>query len=223
VATFAFIHGAGDVGWYWHLVEAGLRTRGHVTVAPDLPIEDDGAGLGEYAETVVDAILDRRDLVVVAQSFGGYVAPIVAERAGARLIVLIAAMIPSNGESAEQMFANTRWQPVPLEDSSPRAVFYHDVPRELAAEAAGRGRRQSETPGREPWPLPRWPDIPTRFVLCRNDRFFPERWLRALVRDRLGIDPDEIESGHCPALSHPQVLAEMLDEYASESSGPPRP
>ena len=44
MATFAFIHGAGDVGWYWHLVEAELRARGHETVAPDLPIEDDAPG-----------------------------------------------------------------------------------------------------------------------------------------------------------------------------------
>jgi hypothetical protein len=29
MATFVLIHGAGDVGWYWHLVEAELRERGH--------------------------------------------------------------------------------------------------------------------------------------------------------------------------------------------------
>ena len=103
MAFFAFIHGAGDVGWYWHLVEDELRAAGHDTVAPDLPIEDDAAGLSEYATAVADAIGDRRDVVVVAQSFGGYVAPIVAERVGARLIVLIAAMIPAAGESAGQV------------------------------------------------------------------------------------------------------------------------
>jgi hypothetical protein len=32
VATFVLIHGAGDVGWYWHLVEAELQARGHRTV-----------------------------------------------------------------------------------------------------------------------------------------------------------------------------------------------
>lgn len=213
MATFAFIHGAGDVGWYWHLVEAELRARGHDTVAPDLPIEDGEAGLAEYATAVVDAIRDPRDVVVVAQSFGGYPGPIVAERIDARLIVLVAGMIPSPGESAEEMFANTRWEPEPLQDSSDRAVFYHDVPRALADEAISRGRGQSGTPGREPWPLAGWPDIPTRFVLCRNDRFFPARWLRPLVRSRLGIEPDEIDSGHCPALSRPRELAELLDGY----------
>ena len=210
MASFAFIHGAGDVGWYWHLVEAELRARGHETIAPDLPTEDDSAGLAEYATTVIDAIGDRRDVVVVAQSFGGYVAPVVAERIGARRIVLVAAMIPSPGESADEMFANARWEPERLEDQSTAAVFYHDVPRELADEALRRGRRQSDTPGREPWPLEAWPDIDTRFVLCRNDRFFPAHWLRPLVRERLGIEPTEIDSGHCPALSHPRELAALL-------------
>jgi hypothetical protein len=29
MSTFVLIHGAGDVAWYWHLVEAELRARGH--------------------------------------------------------------------------------------------------------------------------------------------------------------------------------------------------
>ena len=49
MATFVLIHGAGDVGWYWHLVEAELRARGHEAIAPDLPCDDDSAGLPEYA------------------------------------------------------------------------------------------------------------------------------------------------------------------------------
>jgi pimeloyl-ACP methyl ester carboxylesterase len=219
MTTFALIHGAGDVGWYWHLVEADLRDRGHDTVAPDLPIEDDTAGLSRYADVVVDSIGGRPDVVVVAQSFGGYVAPIVADRIDARLIVLVAGMIPSPGESAEEMFRRTGWRPQELDDPSEIAVFYHDVPRPLAEEALARGaRRQSDTPGLEPWPLAAWPAIPTRYILCRNDRFFPAGWLRPLVIERLGIEPDEIDSGHCPALSRPRELATLLDGYLS----PPR-
>jgi pimeloyl-ACP methyl ester carboxylesterase len=219
MATFAFIHGASDVGWYWHLVEADLRDRGHETVAPDLPIEDDDAGLSTYADVVVGAIAGRRNVVVVAQSFGGYVAPIVADRIDARLIVLVAGMMPSPGESAEEMFERTGWQPEQREDTSSIGLFYQDVPRALAEEAVARGhRRQSDTPGKEAWPLPAWPDTPTRFILCRNDRFFPARWLRPLVRQRLGIVPDEIDSGHCPALSRPRELAAMLDGYLSSDA-----
>jgi pimeloyl-ACP methyl ester carboxylesterase len=217
VASFAFIHGAADVGWYWHLVEAELRTRDHDTVAPDLPIEDDAAGLTTYADVVVGAIGEPRDVAVVGQSFGGYVAPIVAERVGARLIVLVAGMVPVPGESADEMFANTGWRPETLDDNSTLNVFYHDVPPDLAAEALRRGgRRQSDTPGKEPWPLAAWPAIPTRFVLGRLDRFFPAPWLRRVARDRLGIKPDEIDSGHCPALSRPRELAVRLDGYVAD-------
>src|SRR5262245_52930254 len=107
MATCALIHGAGDVGWYWHLVEAELRKRGQDVVVMDLPVDDDAAGLVEYANAVVDAIDGRGNVLVVAQSFGGYVAPIACERVQARLLVLVAGMIPSPGESAQQMLVNT--------------------------------------------------------------------------------------------------------------------
>jgi pimeloyl-ACP methyl ester carboxylesterase len=55
--------------------------------------------------------------------------------------------------------------------------------------------------------------VPTRYLLCRDDRFFPTEWLRDVVRDRLGITPDEIDSGHCPALSRPREFAERLEAY----------
>jgi hypothetical protein len=76
-----------------------------------------------------------------------------------------------------------------------------------------RSRTQSDTPSREPWPLDAWPDVETRFVLCRNDRLLPPDFLRRVVRDRLGIAPDEIAAGHCVALSRPRKLAQLLEAY----------
>ena len=216
MATYALIHGAGDVGWYWHLVEAELRKRGHDVVVMDLPVEDDAAGLSEYADVVVDAIGGRRDVLVVAQSFGGYTAPLVCARVPARLLVLVAGMIPSPGESADQMFASTGYAPERQSDWDDLAIFYQDVPPALARQAQARGRRQSETPGKQPWPLKAWPEVPTRYHLCRNDRMFPARWVRRVVHDRLHITPDEIDSGHTPALSRPTELADRLERYRRE-------
>ena len=55
MSTFVLIHGAGDVGWYWHRVEAELRARGHDVVAPDLPGDDDSLELVDYADAVTAA------------------------------------------------------------------------------------------------------------------------------------------------------------------------
>ena len=230
MATFVLIHGAGDVGWYWHLVERELHQRGHEVVAPDLPCDDDSAGLPEYADAVVDAIGDRRELVVVGQSFGGFTAPLVADRVPVRALVLVTGMIPAPGERAGDWFTNTGWEDAVREQGrrdggrtgseDPYVVFYHDVPRSLAEEALSKGRRQSDTPGRTPWPLQAWPAVPTRFVLCTEDRFFPPDFMRRVVAERLAIAPDEIAAGHCVALSRPTELAQMLVRHAGIREAP---
>src|SRR6476659_4632698 len=94
MATFVLIPGAGSTSWYWHLVEPILRSDGHDTVAVDLPCDDDLAGLSEYTDAVVDAIGDRRDLVLVAQSMAGFTAPLVCDRVPVDQRVLVAAMVP---------------------------------------------------------------------------------------------------------------------------------
>ena len=89
-------------------------------------------------------------------------------------------------------------------------LIYHDVPPALAEQARRNARDQSDTPGRVPWPLDTWPQVPTRFVLCTEDRFFPPEFLRRVVADRLGVVSDEIAAGHAVALSRPKELADLL-------------
>ena len=226
-ATFALIHGGGDVGWYWHLVERELRRQGHDVVAPDLPCDDDSAGLPEYAEAVVAAIEatgDRQHLVVAAQSYGGFTAPLVADRVGADAIVFVAGMIPAPGEAPADWWDNTGHQQSVREQAlrdggltgseDPFVAYYHDVPRALAEEAMGRARESESTAAyNTPWPLESWPDVPTRVVLCTEDRVFPPDFMRRIASERLGVTPDEIRAGHCVALSRPQELADLLVGY----------
>ena len=110
MATFVLIHGAGDAGWYWHLTEAELQARGHHTIAPDLPCDNDTASLDDYAGTVADAAGGRQDLVIVGQSYGAFTATLAASRLPARLLVLLAGMIPLPGESPGQWWASTGYR-----------------------------------------------------------------------------------------------------------------
>ena len=217
MATYVLIHGAADVASNWDMVSAALRGRGHDVVAVDLPCEDESAGLSDYADTVVEAIGERTDLVVVAHSLGGFTAPLVCDRVETDLLVLVSGMIPSPGEKAAEWWANTGYDeaagPQDFDRDDEVALFLQDVPPEVAAEALAKGRDQAAAPMLEPWPLDAWPDVPTRYLLCRDDRMHPAAWLRKVVRDRLGITADELDGGHCPYLSRPEELADRLDAY----------
>jgi pimeloyl-ACP methyl ester carboxylesterase len=231
MCTYVLIPGAGSDSWYWHLVAPRLEKLGHDVVAVDLPFADDTAGLAEYADAVVAAIGDpadhtdpaRGDLVLVAQSMAGFTAPLVCERLPVALMVLVAAMVPLPGESPGDWWANTRhaeaqraagaregWDP---EGDDPFVVFLHDVPADVAAASADHVGPQSGTPFEKPWPLASWPEVPTRFLLCRDDRFFPADFQRRVVMERLGIVPDEMPGGHLPALAHPDELVDRLEAY----------
>ena len=67
-------------------------------------------------------------------------------------------------------------------DFDPLVTFLHDVPPEVVAHAGEHVKVQSGTPFEKPWPLEAWPDVPTRFLLCRDDRFFPAEFMRRVVR-----------------------------------------
>ena len=214
MVTYVLIHGAGGDAWYWHLVEPRLRALGHDVVAVDLPCDDDSCGLAEYADAVVAATGDRGDVVLVAQSLGGFTAPLVCDRLPVRLMVLVAAMTPRPGESPGAWWANTGHVfPDPFD---PAIVFAHDLPPDVALASLEHVRAQSGTPFERPWPLDAWPDVPTRFLLCRDDRFFPADFQRRVVRERLGIEPDEMGGGHLPALAHPDELVAHLEAFRTE-------
>ena len=214
MATIALIPGAGSDSWFWHLVVPELEQRGHDVVTMDLPCDDDAAGLAEYTDAVVEAIGTRRDdLVLVAQSLGGFTAPLVADRIPVELIVLVTAMIPEPGETGGDWWGHVGCAEAiaaqGLPDDSEQTLFLHDVPPEVLA-ASDPPRDQTGRVMEDPWPLAAWPDVPTRFLLCMEDRFFPPEWMRGIVRDRLGIEPDEVPGGHCAFLSQPKRMAAAI-------------
>ena len=225
MTTFALIPGGGGDPWEWHLLVPELEARGHQALAVRLPSEDDAAGWPEYADSVVDAVDDAGEVVLVAASMGGFTAPIVCTRRRVALLVLLNAMIPKPRETFNDWWMNTgsgaarreyhsELGLTPAEADDDAVIYYHDLPPEVCAEAQARTwQDQSATPLVEPWPLERWPDVPTRVLAGRHDRMFPLEFQRRVARERLALEVEEIDGGHLIALSNPAKLADRLEEY----------
>ncbi|KFC68545.1 haloalkane dehalogenase [Devosia sp. LC5] len=110
MTTYVIVHGAWAGAWGWDKVAELLRSHGHRVHVPTL------SGLGERAhlanlpitltthiEDVVNEMVwhELSDVVLVAHSYGGFVATGVAERAAGRIasIVYLDAFIPQDGQS----------------------------------------------------------------------------------------------------------------------------
>jgi pimeloyl-ACP methyl ester carboxylesterase len=231
MGTYVLIPGAGGDPWEWHLLVRELETAGHEAIAVRLPAGDEDAGWAEYADAVVAAIGDRRDLVLVAQSLAGFSAPLVCERLPVDLLVLLNAMIPKPGETGNEWWAHTGSGAaqreylasigLSAEDADdPRTIYFHDVPADVVEEAFAQGEaQQTMTPMGQPFPLEGWPDVPTRVVAGRDDRLFPLEFQRRVARERLGLEIDEIDGGHMVALSHPRELAALLERQRDGLAG----
>ena len=222
MTTYALIPGAGGSAWYWHRVTPLLVEHGTQAIAVDLPADDDSADLTTYTEIVCRATEGApAPVVLVGQSMGAFTAPMVAERIDTALIVLVNPMVPTPGETPGQWWEATG-QPaaradyfkrigLTRTDFDPIEDFFHDVPEDVRQVAMSQPEpRQSDAPFEQPWPLDRWPDVPTRVLQGSDDRLFPLEFQRRVARDRLGLDVDVIPGGHLLALSRPREVAEYL-------------
>ncbi|AEG44326.1 alpha/beta fold hydrolase [Isoptericola variabilis] len=218
--TYVLVPGAGGEAWYWHRVVPLLKSRGDRAVAVDLPAEDPTAGLAAYADAIAAAADGADHVTLVAQSMGGFSAPLVCDRLAVRQLVLVNAMVPRPGETGGEWWQGTghheAWVAKARAEGREPVFdgvtdFFHDVPQAVVDEAFARGEpEQSGRPFEDPWPLEAWPDVRTRVLAGADDRFFPVEFQRRVARERLGLECDVLPGGHLLALSRPHELVEYL-------------
>jgi pimeloyl-ACP methyl ester carboxylesterase len=201
-------------------------------VTPELPSEDIESGLDDYAETIWGALDDAGadDVVLVTHSLGGLVAPVVAARRPLRALVYLAALVPEPGLSfSEQLSASA--EPILLfeggrmvddegrsfwgdADTTAR-VMYAELTPEDAIWAFERLRPQAQKSQVEPSPaLP--PGLRVESLIGANDQVVSPAWSRRVARERLGVEPVELPSGHFPMITHPELVASELVQLDSE-------
>lgn len=225
-ATFVLIPGAGGAGEvYWREAASELERGGHRAVPVEIQGDDAALGLREYASITDEAIGGHRDVVLVAQSMGGFTVPMISNREALARIVFVNAMIPVPGESPGEWFEATgsgeargaaneaagRSNEFDLETD-----FLHDVPEGLKAELVEDDREPAATPFGQPCTFEGWPDVPIHVLVGADDRVFPAAFQARVAQNRLGVEADVIPGGHLVAKSRPVELAECLVGFLSE-------
>jgi pimeloyl-ACP methyl ester carboxylesterase len=191
---------------------------------PELPSEDTEAGLEQYAGTIERALGGAGHVVLVPHSLGGLVGPVMAVRRPLDALVYLCALVPEPGLSfGEQLAASS--EPVLLfeggravddegrshwpDPEATACIMYGDLPAEDARLAAERLRPQAQKSQMEASPAP--PEgLPLRSIIGSSDRVVSPSWSRRVARERLGVEPVELPSGHFPMITHPELLADAL-------------
>jgi pimeloyl-ACP methyl ester carboxylesterase len=94
------------------------------------------------------------------------------------------------------------------------AFLFHDCPQ--VSEWALRRLRlmYAKRAMLERFPAAGWPDVPSSYMVCAEDRTVQAGWCRRGARERLGADAIVLPGGHCPHVSRPVELAEVLAKLA---------
>jgi pimeloyl-ACP methyl ester carboxylesterase len=145
--------------------------------------------------------------------------PLVAQRWPPRLMVFLAAVVPRPGLSmadqyrADRSMFNPAWIcQDPRDEKTALEFTFHDCPPErldwaLSTRILFYAKRAIE----ESCPLSTWPAVPAAYIVCAEDRTITPAWQRKAAREWLGVEPFELPGGHCPNVSRPEALADLLE------------
>ena len=231
MSTFVIVPGAWDTPATLEPVVEPLQSSGHQVTIVDLPCEDAGATLSDYADAV-RAVLpdDLADVVLVGYSFGGFTASRIAVDYPQVPVVFIAAWIPRDGASVLDLFAGG--DPFDAGEEAGFAAFDGviigagpglcalNIDRYVeAADPAERDavraylertqRPQGLTALRERW----HGDLPTSrritYILTTADTLVPPDTQRVMSAS-VGAEVVEIDTDHGPFREQPERLAELM-------------
>jgi pimeloyl-ACP methyl ester carboxylesterase len=228
MSTFVLIHGSYQGGWIWKPVGERLAAHGHIVYRPTLQgsaerrraIRPD-LSLADYAAEIAELFFyeDLTDVIFVGTSIGGMVvcesAPKVADRV--RRLIFIDALVPLPGESVPQINSRPPYDQRdvvygPAPDSARGAIFA-GLPPAVEDWALARYTQQAIKPTDDPVDLQDfWSRAWQVDVLrCTRSAAPPEAHQRRTA-SRLNATYTELDAGHYPMLSHPDQVAEYLQE-----------
>jgi len=227
MSIFCLVNGSTQNPLCWKLLASELKKRGHQVVTPSLPVDEPNSSGTRYAEVIAHALADLSDdVVLVGHSASGMFIPLVPSLRPIRQLVYLATLIPKPGASIRDQLTtdpdmlNPEWvatcragnDPSTNDDVAIEFLFHDCQPEEIALGLATRMGMYAERAMAEIFPLEALPEVPAAYIVCAADRTISPAWARRVARERLGVEAIELPGGHCPYLSRPVQLAEVLME-----------
>lgn len=225
MSIFCLVNGSTQNPQCWKLLVPELEKHGHQTVTPSLPVDETAASGMRYAEVIAQALEDvNGDVVLVGHSASGMFIPIVPSLRPIRRLVYLASLIPKPGVSIRDQLAadpdmlNSEWvatcragnDPTTNDEVAIKFLFHDCEPKAKNLGLTTRMRMYAEGAMTEVFPLEALPEVPSSYIVCSDDRTISPDWSRRTARERLGVEAIELPGGHCPYLSRPVQLAEVL-------------
>lgn len=233
-SRFLFVHGAWHGAWSFDLLRLELERRRVSCDAIDLPaLGDDTTALPEAGfEAGVTRIVERmeswRNWTLVGHSLGGLYATEAAVRASTKVrqLVYLAGWVPKAGDDARTVMAAAPvrdgmrgcWRKdasglaLELDAAKATPFLWHDVAPGIVAAATTRLRPQPAEPfeaakigGTEEL----LKKVPRRLLVAERDRVLQPEQLVELAT-RAGVAHEALPTGHCPMLSAPKQVADLL-------------
>jgi pimeloyl-ACP methyl ester carboxylesterase len=231
-ATVVLVHGAGGGPWIWEPVGKELDARGIEHVEVDLPTMDvDGDSAADFHTDAahVRAVLDGIEgpTVLCGNSYGGVV--ITEASAGhprVQRLVYLAAAMPDAGEEVmnelvssctPEFMAGVAFTPDGRGAMDPevvKEVAFQQAPPADADWAAKQLRPMSMGTGGSPTlEAVGWHSIPSTYVVANEDRSIQPAVQRHWAGTR-ATDTIDMPFDHCPQVSHPKEVADILTRLA---------
>jgi hypothetical protein len=92
---FLLVHGSAQGPGGYDRLAAALQSRGHHTVAVDLPVDRPEWTAAQYAEVASGQAAELTEPVLVVYSAAGMVAPAIAAAVGARHMAWLGTVVPT--------------------------------------------------------------------------------------------------------------------------------
>lgn len=234
-ATIVLVPGAWSGAWIWEPLGRELDQRGLAYRAVDLVSVGEGsAGLdvrddAKHVRAVIDEV--GGDIVLVGNSYGGAViSGASAGHPSVRRLVYLAAMMPRAGEPLLEHIGgatapdfdsgiSARDDGLLLMDGDTelRTAFQQASPEMLDLVRGHLGAAMSfgTDPTAAALPEVGWTTVPSTYVVCSEDHSIEPEAQRRWANER-ATEVVEWPSDHCPQISHPDLVADLLEKLVSD-------